>query len=158
MDPLIGEAIELHQRFWNDPNSVSIEEAHQAAKNHVDLHFRNKDSCQVMKVTDDYRSWCLENLDLCINGYDPEILDRMYTHGNSLFGAFYDLFGLLVMKDDTCYTDVQIIEEAAKASGDLATIGANLFGFELNYSEKHEHMEKRIFQNKIQDYLDDLTF
>lgn len=140
MDPIIGDTMYLHNKFWTDPMSISIDEAHQFAKNIVDLQFRNRESCQVMKLTDNYESWCLNNLDLCVQGYDPEFLTRIYENGYSLFAAFYDLFGILMFQDDTCYTDSQLIEEASKVTADMTSIYADVLGYEVKYDGETEHL------------------
>jgi hypothetical protein len=56
--------------------STTIEEAHLAADNFIDLHYINRDTCQFKKMNDDYYNWCLNNLDMCA-GYDLDFWTRV---------------------------------------------------------------------------------
>jgi len=66
MIPLIDFQKKFHHQLVVDPMSTSIEDARIAAVNYVDLHWRNRDSCRISMIKDDYYNWCLNNEDVCL--------------------------------------------------------------------------------------------
>lgn len=104
MDPMIEFQKDFHHQIKHDPMSTTIEDAHTAANNFVDLHWKNRDLCQVSMVKDDFYNWCLDNEEVCL-GKDGQFWTRMYQNGYSVFGKFYDLAGIFMFEKDECYTD-----------------------------------------------------
>merc|ERR1712146_503343 len=80
MIPMVKFQKEFHHQIRHDPMSTTIEDAHTAANNFVDLHWKNRDLCQVGMIKDDYYNWCLDNEDVCL-GKDNQFWNRMYENG-----------------------------------------------------------------------------
>jgi hypothetical protein len=143
--------------LYSDPMSTSIEEARLAADNFVDLHYINRDSCQIKKLTDDYYNWCLNNLDMCA-GYDEGFYTRLYQNGQEMFAAFYDLAGIWFFENDLCYTDAQLIDEVGRITQDLSALASYLIGFDLDFDleRKQRHIRKYDFWTQVNEYVDSL--
>ena len=154
MDPMI----EFQKGFWHqirhDPMSTSIEDAHTAANNFVDLHWRNRDSCHIGMIKDDYYNWCLDNEDVCL-GQDNQFWTRLYENGYTIFGHLYDLAGIVFFENDECYTDFEMIEEHNRVVTDIASLMSYIMGFNLTYdpSRVEEHYTFREFRHGVRDYF-----
>lgn len=135
--------------------SITIDEAYDTSSSIIDLYFKNRDSCQVQKVYDDYKNWCLNNLDMCV-GSDDGALMRMYDHGQDLFAAFYDLAGIYLFEADICSTDAEFISQNNRLMADMTSIGSHLVGFEEDYTVTSNHVSTKNFQEQIGEYFDDL--
>jgi len=137
--------------------STTLEEAHLAADNFIDLHYINRDSCQFKKMNDDYYNWCLNNLDMCA-GYDLDFWTRVYENGTEIFASFYDLVGIWFFENDLCYTDAQLINEVGRIAEDLAALTSYLMGFDLDFdlNRQQKHIRKYDFWTQVNEYVDSL--
>jgi len=66
MDPMIEFQKDFHKQLITDPMATTIEDAHTAANNYVDLHWKNRDACEISMIKDDYYNWCLDNEEVCL--------------------------------------------------------------------------------------------
>ena len=142
MDKIFNTTIKAQE----DPMSITIDEAYDVSTSVIDLYFKNRDSCQVQKVYDDYKNWCLDNLDMCV-GSDDGALQRIYDHGPDLFAAFYDLAGIYMFEEDVCSTDAEFININNRVIADMTSIGSTLLGFEADYTVKSNHVSNKNFQD-----------
>jgi hypothetical protein len=106
-------------------------------------------------VYDDYKNWCLDNLDMCV-GSDDGHLERIYDHGYDLFGAFYDLAGIYFFEATPCATDAEFIDINNRLIEDMSSIASVVVGFEADYNVTAEHVSNKNFQEQIAEYFDDL--
>lgn len=167
MTPMIEFQKDFHHQIRHDPMATTIEDAHTAANNFVDLHWRNRDSCEIGMIKDDYYNWCLDNEEICL-GKDSQYLTRMYENGYAVFGKLYDLFGIMFFENDECYTDEQMIDEHNRVVEDLASLMSYIMGFNLSYDpervEQHyswhdfKHEVKGFFHEKHQQMRDAMEF
>jgi hypothetical protein len=157
MIPMITFQKEFHHQVITDPMSTTIEDAHTAANNFVDLHWRNRDSCQISMIKDDYYNWCLDNEDVCL-GSDNQFWNRMYENGYAIFGSFYDLAGIMFFENDECYTDEQMIDEHNRVVEDLASLLSYVMGFNLSYdpTRVEQHYTYNEFKAGVYEYIDDV--
>jgi hypothetical protein len=151
MDKIFKTAIKVSE----DPMSITIDEAYDVATNTVDLYFKNRDTCQFTKVYDDYKNWCLNNLDTCV-GADEGFLKRVYDHGYDLFGAFYDLVGILAFEQTPCETDTEFISQYNRLIADTSSILSVVVGFEADYNVTSNHVTIKSFNQQINDYFDSI--
>jgi len=155
MTPMVEFQKSFGHQLRHDPMSTTIEDAHTAANNFVDLHWRNRDSCQISMIKDDYYNWCLDNEDVCL-GKDSQFWTRMYQNGYSIFGSFYDLAGIMFFENDNCYTDEEMIDEHNRVVQDLASLVSYIMGFNLSYdpSREEQHYTHRQFKDAVFEYFD----
>lgn len=97
------------------------------------------------------KNWCLENEEICVFKKDMEgrILDNIIP----LAGNFVSLYKLLVI-DDTCYTDAEIVAEWGKIVENLGEIAAEIGGFDYKWNQKVEkkHISKIDFKKAIREF------
>ena len=155
MIPTMDKIFNTTMKAQENPMSITIDEAYDVATSTVDLFFKNRDTCQFQKVYDDYKNWCLNNLDMCV-GSDDGFLERIYNHGPDIFAAFYDLAGIMFFQYDHCNTDAEFVQEHGKMVADISSVGTVLLGFEADYRVKSEHISTISFQEQIQTYFDDM--
>jgi hypothetical protein len=132
MVPMGQQLIDFKLQLQYDPASTTIGDAHTAANNFVDLHYRNRDSCELVKMYDDYYNWCLDNLDMCV-GSDEGFYTRLYDNGYEIFASFYDLAGILLFENDDCNTDAQNIDEISRIMEDFSSLASYIYGFDLDF-------------------------
>lgn len=155
MVPIWDKLFETHAKCKEDPMSLSIGEAKDFVTSLVDLFYKNKESCQVGKVYDDYKNWCVDNLDMCV-GSDDNAMERIYAHGPDLFAAFYDLAGVYMFESSECSTDAEYIAQNNKIIADTISVATVLTGFEADYNVKSNHITNKNFHEQISTYLTDL--
>ena len=155
MVPTTEKVFKTVMKAHSDPMSISIDEAYDTASSVVDLVFKNRDACQFTKVYDDYKVWCLNNMDMCA-GADDGYITRMYDHGYDLFGAFYDLAGIYLFESSPCATDVEFIGINNRLIEDMTSISSVIVGFESNYNVTVEHVTTKNFKEQISEYVIDL--
>lgn len=155
MVPTMDKIFNTTMKFEEDPMSLSINEAYDVATSTVDIFFKNRDTCQFSKVYDDYKTWCVNNLDECV-GSDEGFLERIYNHGPDLFAAFYDLAGVMFFSFNDCNTDAEYIQNHSKIVSDVASIGSAIIGFKADYNVKNAHISEESFQESVQKYFDDI--
>ena len=155
MIPTMDKIFNTTMKAQENPMSITIDEAYDVATSTVDLFFKNRDACQFQKVYDDYKNWCLNNLDVCV-GSDDGFLERVYNHGPDLFAAFYDLAGVMFFQYDECNTDAEFVQEHGKIVSDISSVGSVLLGFEADYRVKNQHISTASFQEQIQEYFDEI--
>lgn len=137
--------------------STTIEDAHTAANNFVDLHWKNRDFCHVGMIKDDFYNWCLDNEDTCL-GKDGQIWNRMYENGPVIFGKIYDLAGIMFLENDECYTDEQMIDEHNRVVEDIASLASYIMGFNLSYdpTRVEQHYTWHDFKHGVKQYYHEL--
>jgi hypothetical protein len=155
MVPTTEKVFQTAMKAQSDPMSITIDDAYSTASSIVDLVFKNRDSCQFIKVYDDYKNWCLNNMDMCV-GSDDGYLERIYDHGYDLFGAFYDLAGIYMFESAPCATDVEFIGINNRLVEDMSSISTVMIGFESDYNTTSEHVSTKNFNEQIGEYFDDL--
>jgi hypothetical protein len=140
-----------------DPAATTIGDAHTAANNFVDLHYRNRDSCEVVKMYDDYYNWCLDNLDMCV-GSDEGFYLRLYENGYEIFASFYDLAGIMLFENDDCNTDAQNIDEISRIMEDISSLASYVYGFDLDFDieRQQKHIRKNDYFDQINEYWNSL--
>lgn len=97
------------------------------------------------------KNWCLENEEICVFKKDME--GRILENIIPLAGNFVTLYKLLVI-DDTCYTDGEIVAEWGKIVENLGEIAAEIGGFDYKWNQKVEkkHISKIDFKKAIKEF------
>ena len=54
--------------FVKDPLAFPLDNYQSFFSGLIELFVRNKDTCQFMKVTDDWKNWCSEDMMRCVYG------------------------------------------------------------------------------------------
>ena len=108
-----------------------------------------------MKVYDDYKNWCVNNMDMCV-GTDQGYLERIYEHGQELFSAFYDLAGIYMFEDTPCNTDAEFIGINSRLVNDMSSISSVIIGFESDYNVTSPHISNKNYKIQVSEYLEDL--
>lgn len=151
IEPKVKEVFGIAKKWHNDVWTVSLKDAETGALDIVDSHWKNRDACQFEKIGDDMKNWCLENEEICVFKKDMEgrILDNIIP----LAGNFVSLYKLLVI-DDTCYTDAEIVAEWGKIVENLGEIAAEIGGFDYKWNQKVEkkHISKIDFKKAIKEF------
>jgi hypothetical protein len=121
----------------------------------IDGVYKNHKACQMEKVGDVWKHWCLDNLDTCLMK-DGKVWERIEEHGMDFIGIGYKLFTLM-MNHDQCATDEQRIKEIADVVEDLSSASVMLHGFEQAWDPKElDHVTRKEFKKEIHEYKDEL--
>jgi hypothetical protein len=136
----------VHQDFW----SVSVSEVKGAVDGVVDTVFKTAEVCQIERIQDDYKHWCLENPKKCL--FEADVEGRIYNGLVDLFAATWDLLKL-VNHDDSCYSDLEQMEELYRISTDMGNIAAVVTGFDYKWDQsiQRTHIKKVNFWHQIKD-------
>jgi hypothetical protein len=148
MIPNIEKVFSTAMKAQVDPLSITIDEAYDTASGVIDIAFKNRDSCQFTKVYDDYKNWCINNMDMCI-GADDLYLERIYDQGYELFAAFYDLVGIYMFQAAPCVTDAEFLIINNKVVEDVTSITSVIIGFEADYTVTAPHISNKSYQEQV---------
>ena len=114
----------------------------------IDGVYKNHKACQMEKVGDVWKHWCLDNYDTCLMK-DGKVWDRIEKHGMDFIGIGYQLFNM-IYNHDQCATDEQRIKEIANVVEDLSTAGVMIHGFEEPWDPKElDHLTRKEFRNEM---------
>jgi hypothetical protein len=140
IEPKVQEIFGVAKKLRYDTWSVTVKEAETAVLDVVDAHWKNREVCQFEKIGDDMKHWCLENEEVCVFKKDMEgrILDNIIP----LAGNMVSIYKLLVI-DDTCYTDAEIVAEWGKIVENMGEIAAEIGGFDYKWNQKVERTHIR---------------
>lgn len=132
-----------HDDFW----SVTLSDATNVATTAINMHYKNMDACKFEKIGDDAKHWCVENPETCLglNG----MWDRVIENSAPLFSKGMDLYDL-VMTDDICYSDSELITEAERAIQDVTSMLSLIRGYDIKWDQTRQtHIKKRDFRKEI---------
>merc|ERR1711990_659594 len=119
----------------------------------LDMMWKNNDACQMEKIGDDIKHWCLGDKGTCFNldGVFWRVVDNILP----MIDNYIDIFRLL-KTNDICYTDEQLIDEYATMWGDFCKNVVIVHGMEpltwnkdlqLEHINQHEfHEEKKAYK------------
>jgi len=117
----------------------------------VEAYFKNNGACQVEKIGDVWKNWCLEDMDRCL-GLDGQKINRLFEHGMDVVGIIYHL-GVMFWKHDGCKTDAERITEIAETVEDLSNLSTYIHGFSDKWTTKDiEHIPQGEFHKDVKDY------
>lgn len=104
--------------------------------------------CQFKKQGDDIKTWCLENPEQCL--FKANLEERLWDNGVEFFALFFDMFKLM-LKDDSCYTDMEVMGEMYRLFEDFGGLAANVYGYDLKWDQsiQRKHIKKNDFKKKM---------
>jgi hypothetical protein len=140
IEPKVHEIFGVAKKLRYDTWSVSIKEAETAVLDVVDSHWKNREVCQFEKIGDDMKHWCLENEEICI--FKKDIEGRILDNIIPIAGNLVSIYKLLVI-DDTCYTDSEIVAEWGKIVENMGEIASEIGGFDYKWNQKVERTHIR---------------
>lgn len=82
-----------------DPLASSLSDYQQLASGLATLNVKNKDTCKLQKITNDFSDWCLEDKMRCV--YATGIEDRVYNNAVGIVASIIDI-GKGLFQDRTC--------------------------------------------------------
>jgi hypothetical protein len=142
---LHGLKKKLHEdELWE----VDINEWKNAGARVIDDIYKLNDVCKFEKVGDDWKHFCLENPGQC--KYMEGLEDRLFDNMFELMGTAFDFYKLF-MKDDSCYTDKEIMGEVYRASVDHGEMVAALWGVDFKWDQavQKKHIKKSVFHKQF---------
>jgi hypothetical protein len=119
---LVGEAKEA----MKDPLAVPLEGYTQWASDAVELVFKNKDTCAMTQIYDDFRGWCMEDEMRCF--FSKGIEDRVINNAVGLVSTIFEI-GKFMVNDDSCYTDAEFADELGSFLEDFGKMSSYTTGF-----------------------------
>jgi len=139
------------RRFKDDPSTVTLDEMYAAAKDLVDLIWKNKDTCAIQKQKDDFKVWCTDNEEACLLGAGLE--ERIVENSLDIVGTIVDLVSILE-KDDTCYTSKEQLAEYSRLVKDLGQLSASASGFDMKWEQTNEvrHIKRSAFRTAVKGF------
>jgi hypothetical protein len=102
MGPEYNRLVDTAKAVMQDPLAVPLEGYTQWASDAAELLFKNKDTCSMGKIYDDYRQWCMEDQMRCF--FSKGIEDRLINNAVGIVSTGLH-FGKIMMNNDLCYTD-----------------------------------------------------
>ena len=129
---------------------IGFDEAKAASDALLEMIYKNIDECKWMAIRDDLMELCLENPNECLfmaglhkKVDSPEQLWPLVQIG-------FDLWEV-INSDDSCYSDMDQIQEFERLILDFAKIMRNFYGFEghLDLNKPHKSMSAGHFLHKI---------
>ena len=153
MDPFHVEFIEAFRAAKNDPFAVTPEQFKKVASKVVDMHFKLRDVCQIQKLYDDYNYWCLDHMDIC-SGDNFDWMSNLMNYGIPIAEEAFDLFSITFWEDDSCYTDLQSVDEVSRITESVVNMVAYVFGFDLAWdpSRVEDHYTKKEVDGAVDAY------
>lgn len=114
--------------------------------------YKLNDVCKFEKVGDDMKHFCLENPGQCryLEGLEDRLFDQMFE----IMGVAFDFYKLF-MKNDSCYTDKELMAEVYRASTDYGELMAYLYGVDTKWDQSVEakHIKRSTFHKMFKDEL-----
>ena len=112
----------------------------------IDLFYKNVDYCNFEAVIGTYQSWCLDNMEVCtMEGTD--IFANLESNALPLMSKGFDLFNL-IMSDDSCVSDEQVVGEAERVAEDMTSIMASLIGFDAKWDSSAKMMSDKDYDKQ----------
>lgn len=112
------------------------------------MHYKNMDACQFERIQDDKKHWCLDHPDKCIglNG----MFDNVWGNAPAILSKVTDIYDI-VMTDDACYSDSEIISEVERATEDVSSLISTLWGFDLKWDQSRQvtHIKRSVFKAEL---------
>lgn len=148
MEPVIATSWGTVKDIMRDPWAVDLATAEQAVTGVVDLIYKNREFCEIERVGDDVKGWCLENPDECVLHFDIE--DKLIDNALPLAAKVLDMIKL-AMQDDSCFSDAEQIGELYQLTEDFGEIAAYLSGFDYKWDKSIErtHIRRAMFKKEI---------
>jgi hypothetical protein len=138
-------------QFHEDNDAITADQMKTTADMLIDAIYKNHKACQMEKVGDVWKHWCLDNLDTCMFR-DGKVMDRIMEHGLDFIGIGYQLFNM-AMEHDSCATDEQRIKEIADVVEDVSKASVMLHGFDQPWDKKElDHVTRKEFKKEVGDY------
>jgi hypothetical protein len=120
-------------QFHEDNDAITADQMKTTADMLIDAIYKNHKACQMEKVGDVWKHWCLDNLDTCMFR-DGKVMDRIMEH-------------------DSCATDEQRIKEIADVVEDVSKASVMLHGFDQPWDKKElDHVTRKEFKKEVGDY------
>lgn len=143
--PKVTEIKDFASIAYEDPMAVALEDYHSIGMSAIDIHYKQQQECKFIEIGDEWKNWCLENLDVCV-GYDEGFGQRIYDNAVEMFASFYDLVGLFML-DSNCLTDQETIDFIGKLVEDWSSIMSFIIGFDVTYDAENRarHIPRREF-------------
>lgn len=99
--------------------------------------------------------WCINNANTCV--YGEGLFDRLLTNSPTIINKSVDLFNLMI-QDDTCYSDVELVEEVSDIVEDISLLFSIIYGFDTKWdiSTPVEHKTSEdymMFSQRVSDNL-----
>lgn len=112
----------------------------------MDLLVKNKDTCQLEKVTDHLKNWCIEDPMRCV--YATGIEDRVIENAVSIVGQSMD-FMTVLLKDDICFTTAEQVDEVRLLANNAGELTAWYSGFDVAWDtvSTEEHIATSEFKD-----------
>jgi hypothetical protein len=116
------------------------------------MFYKNAEVCQFERLADDLKNWCLENPEECI--FKADLEEHFWSNIVQIGGKTFDLYKLMV-RDDSCYTDREQINEIAALVADMSEIFAYLSGFDYKWDQSVErkHIRRKDFKKQIHEEI-----
>lgn len=139
----------LHKKLHEDELwEIDMNEWKNAGARVIDDIYKLNDVCKFEKVGDDWKHFCLENPGQC--KYMEGLEDRLFDNMFELMGVAFDFYKLF-MKDDSCYTDKEIMGEVYRASADYGETVAYLWGVDFKWDQavQKKHIKRSVFHKQF---------
>jgi hypothetical protein len=94
------------------------------------MFFGSIESCELAKLSMDWKSWCLEDPMRCMYGKGLE--GRVIFKAVEIVSDLKDLIELL-MADDSCYNTAEQVDEIGEAMFDMGELVSYWSGFETRW-------------------------
>lgn len=152
MGPAYHKLVDEAKYAMEDPLAVPLEGYTQWASDAASLVFKNKDTCSMTQIYDDYRQWCIEDEMRCFFGKGIE--DRIINNAVGLISTAIE-FGKLMFVNDWCYSDAEIAGEVSTMMEDFGKMQAYTTGFNHQWGAlgAAEHMTPDEFEAAAHDFL-----
>jgi len=140
------------KKLHEDPWSISLTEAKTVVDTFVTMFYKNAEVCQFERLTDDLKNWCLENPEECI--FKADLEEHFWSNIVQIGGKTFDLYKLMV-RDDSCYTDREQINEIAALVADMTELLSYLSGFDYKWDQSVErkHIRRKDFKKQIHEEI-----
>lgn len=130
--------------FW----SLSFSDATTVSDIFINGWYKNIEACQFERIGDDRKNWCLENADQCVGL--SNVFDNIYDNGPAIASKAYDIYDLM-MTDDVCYSDSELISEVERGTEDVVAILSAAWGFDLKWDPTRQvrHIKRKNFWREM---------
>jgi len=132
--------------------SIEMSEIKSAGAQIINDLYKLNDVCQFERVGDDMKHFCLENPGQCryMEGLEDRLFDKMFE----LMGVAFDFYKVW-MKDDSCYTDRELMNEVYRSANDYGELMAYLYGVDVKWDQSVEpkHIKRSVFHKEFREEL-----
>ena len=113
----------------------------------IDGVYKNHKACQMEKIGDIWKHWCLDHLGEC-HERSGRVWERIQDHGMDLIGIGYKLFTVM-MNHDRCASAEQRIKEIADVIEGLSSASVMILGFKDAWDPKElDHLSRKEFRKE----------